>query len=180
MGEEDPLFNDDWDAALLLYQSSFASAIDSSNPKKGKAPAAMEASSAPPTSSAPPVTLLLISVGTNIFFDPSPQELAVADGAMAISFAATPLSRDTSGGAADKSHVNIVSMRMIPPPSQLVASAPEAVGKDGEVIEEGVWRKPVGGIKRAVVKEMCRLVTEGGVGKEVLDGLQGFLDAGGS
>ena len=44
---------------------------------------------------------------------------------------------------------------------------------------EGIWRTPVGGVKRAVVKEMMKLVTEGGVGKEVLDGLKGFLGGGG-
>lgn len=49
-------------------------------------------------------------------------------------------------------------------------------GKEGG--EEGVWRPPRGGMKRGLVSRVVKMVCErGGVGQEVLDGLEG-LDGG--
>ena len=55
---EDPVFDDDWGNALPLYP------VD-------KIP--------------PPITLLVVNVGENIFFDPTREELAVGDVVLAVS-----------------------------------------------------------------------------------------------
>lgn len=60
--DEDPLFDDDWDAALPLYPSNAAEVGD-----------------------VPAVTLLVAAVGENIFFDPTREEMAVADCVLAVS-----------------------------------------------------------------------------------------------
>lgn len=65
--DEDPLFNDDWEASLHLYPRS--------DPKSGPL-------------HKPPVTLLVMSVGENIIFDPSREEIAVAEAVLAVSVAA--------------------------------------------------------------------------------------------
>ncbi|KAG4216735.1 hypothetical protein PC116_g34784, partial [Phytophthora cactorum] len=61
------MFDDDWDASRFIYprQSS-----DTTSATVG---------------SRPPVTLLVMAVGDNIIFDPSKEELAVADSALAVS-----------------------------------------------------------------------------------------------
>lgn len=147
-GDEDPLFNDDWEASTPLY---------------------------PKTSShKPPVTLLVMSVGENILFDPSTSELAVADSVLAISVSAAG---------------SVVAMRTIDPPSRLTAagvpsalnsaSGAVATASAGEILAarekdeaQSVWRPPRGGIKRGTVSKMVKLVVEkGGVGEEVMAGL---------
>jgi exosome complex component RRP42 len=55
---EDPVFDDDWDNALPLYPV-------------GKIP--------------PPITLLVVNVGENIFFDPTREELSAGDVVLAVS-----------------------------------------------------------------------------------------------
>ena len=135
--DEDPLFNDDWDAALPLYSGSYK----------------------------PPVTLLVISVGDNIFFDPSASELSVADSVLAVSAA-----RSEVGG------LKVLGIRTVDSPARL-SSAGEGMIEGGKG-DEGVWRPPRGGMKRDVVKRMVKMVVEkGGVAEEVLDGLEG-LDVG--
>ncbi|KAM0801466.1 ribosomal protein S5 domain 2-type protein [Usnea florida] len=151
--DEDPLFNDDWDASLPLYPQTSASA------------------------SRPPITLLVISVGSNIFFDASFEELAVADAVLAVTVGAPPSPSTTSPSP---SPLTLLAVRTIDPPSRLSASAADT-GKAGagSGLEsgslEGVWRARKGGMKRGVVGRMLRMcVEEGGVGEEVLKGLRGF------
>jgi exosome complex component RRP42 len=60
--DEDPLFDDDWDASLPLYPASAAAVGD-----------------------VPAITLLVAAVGENVFFDPTREEMAVADCVLAVS-----------------------------------------------------------------------------------------------
>ena len=60
--EEDPLFDDDWDASLPLYPAASAAVGD-----------------------VPAITLLVTAVGENVFFDPTREEIAVADCVLAVS-----------------------------------------------------------------------------------------------
>jgi exosome complex component RRP42 len=165
-GEEDPFFDDDWDAAEYLYPRS-----------------SLKASLSSPQQVRPPVTLLVISVGDNIIFDPNREEIAVADTVLAISV--------TRDGSSDG--LKLLSIRTIDPPSRLTqpgvpnsanvttlgstAAAEEAVILNPSTGEEGalgVWRPPRGGVKRSTVARMVKLVLErGGVGEEVLEGLEG-------
>ena len=147
--EEDPLFNDDWAASLPLYPSS---STTNTSPAR------------------PPITLLVIAVADNIFFDASREELAVADAVLAVTVGAS------SVGA---SSLNLLAVRTIDPPSRLSASAAE-VGQAGAGVEveggkEGVWRPRKGGMKRGVLGRMVQMCVEGGgVGEEVLGGLGEF------
>ncbi|KAJ5613158.1 hypothetical protein N7510_006352 [Penicillium lagena] len=168
-GEEDPFFDDDWAVAEHLYPRG----TTNSTSKLG--------SSVPQVR--PPITLLVISVGENTIFDPSREEIAVADAVLAISVA-----RD--GG--DK-NLKLLSIRTIDPPSRLTqpgvpnsenvnalgATAPtEDVAvlnpATGEEEVPGVWRPRRGGVKRSVIAQMVKTVLKkGGVGEEVLEGLEG-------
>lgn len=157
--DEDPLFNDDWETSPYLYPR--------------------EATSGPQDE--PPVTLLVMSAGDNIIFDPSREELAVADSALAISAAAT--------GSGDEP-LRMVALRTIDPPSRLTGagvpntmnttaggtalSATEALALRERDQSDTVWRPPRGGVKRTIVSRMIKMVLEkGGVGQEALDGLAG-------
>ncbi|KAE8379915.1 putative exoribonuclease family protein [Aspergillus bertholletiae] len=163
-GEEDPFFDDDWDAAEYLYPRSTTTAFPTCSQKVR-----------------PPVTLLVVSVGENIIFDPDREEIAVADTVLAIS-----ITRDS-----DSDNLKLVSIRTIDPPSRLTqpgvpnsenvttlgsTAAAEAVvlnPSTGEDEVPGVWRPRRGGVKRSTVARMVKLVLEkGGVGEEVLEGLE--------
>ncbi|KAJ5826259.1 hypothetical protein N7474_003397 [Penicillium riverlandense] len=168
-GEEDPFFDDDWAVAEHLYP-------------RGTTNSTLKLSSSVPQVR-PPITLLVISVGENTIFDPSREEIAVADAVLAISVA-----RD--GG--DK-NLKLLSIRTVDPPSRLTqpgvpnsenvnalgATAPtEDVGvlnpATGEEEVPGVWRPRRGGVKRSVIAQMVKTVLKkGGVGEEVLEGLEG-------
>lgn len=160
--DEDPLFNDDWQAAKPLYPAT-TQLSKAARPK-------------------PPITLVVISVGDNIFFDPSQVELAVADSVFAISCSRNP-STDS---------LQVVAIRTIDPPSRLTGSGVpaalntttsggEARMSDADALahretDEGttVWRAPRGGVGRKVLAKMIKMVVEkGGVGQEVMDGLDG-------
>ncbi|KAE8335648.1 hypothetical protein BDV24DRAFT_143358 [Aspergillus arachidicola] len=165
-GEEDPFFDDDWDAAEYLYPRSTSTA-----------------SPTPSQQVRPPVTLLVVSVGENIIFDPDREEIAVADTVLAVS-----ITRDS-----DSDSLKLVSIRTIDPPSRLTqpgvpnsenvttlgstAAAEEAAilnPSTGEEEVPGVWRPRRGGVKRSTVARIVKLVLEkGGVGEEVLKGLEG-------
>jgi len=165
---DDPLFDDDWDAAVSLYHTT----------NKSK-------------TSRPPVTLLVLTVGANIIFDPSRDELAVADAVLAVSFAP-----DDSG------RLQLVALRTVDPPSRLTppgvpdvvnpataagAAAAAAGGKEGSgtgpaasqdnlmsSAKGNVWAPPRGGMKRGLVRAIVEAVLQtGGVGEEVLEGLAG-------
>lgn len=153
--DEDPLFNDDWEASTYLF------------PRDGKGNATTK----------PPVTLLVMTVGSNIIFDPSKEELAVADAVVAISAA-----QDKSG------NLSMVALRTVDPPSRLTAagvpnnanstaggfSAAEALELREKDAGMTVWRPPRGGMGRAQVSRIIKAVIgQGGMGQEVMEGLQG-------
>lgn len=170
-GDEDPLFDDDWDSSNYLYPQDSGA-----------------------TGARPPVTLLVMAVGDNIIFDPSKEELAVADCAVAISIADSA----TAGGAEDmdvdgseKRSLRLLSIRTIDPPSRLtppgVPRANDAAGDgtdgaakqrpDQQIQEtepvDGVWKAPRGGAKWGVLSAMiAKSLEQGGVAAEVLDGLK--------
>ncbi|KAL5003533.1 ribosomal protein S5 domain 2-type protein [Aspergillus recurvatus] len=169
-GEEDPFFDDDWNAAEYLYPRV--------KPAKITIPGSISVHKV-----RPPVTLLVISVAENIIFDPSREEIAVADAVLAIS-----ITHDTDSG-----RLKLLSIRTIDPPSRLtqpgvpnsenVATVGSTVTAEesaiinpstGEEEMPGVWRPRRGGVKRATIAKMVKMVLEkGGVGEEVLEGLEG-------
>ncbi|PWY89554.1 hypothetical protein BO94DRAFT_574508 [Aspergillus sclerotioniger CBS 115572] len=161
-GEEDPFFDDDWNAAEYLYPRSQLKSHLSTQQVR------------------PPVTLLVISVGDNVVFDPNREEIAVADTVLAVS-----VTRDT-----DSEGLKLLSIRTVDPPSRLTqpgvpnsenlatlgSAAEEAAMLEPSTGEEvsGVWKPRRGGVKRRTIAKMLKLVLEkGGVGEEVLEGLEG-------
>lgn len=166
-GEEDPFFDDDWAVAEYLYPRS---------------PEGLK-QSVPSQHVRPPVTLLVISVGENVIFDPSREEIAVADAVLAISVTRNdeteglkllsirtidPPSRLTQPGIPNSENVNMMGSTA---PTEDVAVLNPATG-DEEV--PGVWRPRRGGVKRSVIAGTVKTVLKkGGVGEEVLAGLEG-------
>ncbi|KAK2044357.1 exoribonuclease family protein [Colletotrichum somersetense] len=169
-GDEDPMFDDDWEASTFLY------------PRDG---------SAPVTGSRPPITLLVIAVGGNIIFDPAREELAVAESALAVSVAEERTAASSAGGMdVDGRQLKLLAVRTVDPPSRLTApgvpnSANPATGLAGtpskappappageDKAAEGVWRPPIGGTKLHVLEGMISKVLEkGGIADEVLEGI---------
>lgn len=154
------MFDDDWEASTFLY------------------PRGKNISSA----SRPPITLLVISVGDNIIFDPSKEELGVAETALAVSVAESP--RDPAKPS--QRQLRLLAVRTIDPPSRLTPpGVPNTMnvatsGNAGAAQQkqqgdtEGVWRAPLGGTKFTVVNDIIETVlSQGGVADEVLDGLEG-------
>ena len=169
--DEDPLFDDDWDASVFIYPCV-----------AGK----------PRTR--PPVTLLVMAVKENIIFDPSKEELAVAEVVLAISIGELSQGGE-EGGAMDVDSSNrgrdlrLLAVRTIDPPSRLThpgvpntlntatggigaGTTEQASSQRETMVEEGVWQPPRGGAKRKLIAAMIQKVLErGGVAEEVLDGL---------
>ncbi|KAI7152826.1 hypothetical protein KC349_g8744 [Hortaea werneckii] len=125
--DEDPLFNDDWEASTFLYPKT--------------SPSTSSSSTAPPPP--PPITLLVVSVSssaagdagqqqsTTILFDPSREELAVADAVVAISLGVLPPSSPPASASASASacsepttmpKLSLLALRTIDPPSRLTAA----------------------------------------------------------
>lgn len=162
-GEEDPFFDDDWAVAEYLYPRSATGVKQTGSSSQHVRP---------------PVTLLVVSVGENVIFDPNREEIAVADAVLAIS-----ITRD------DKSQgLKLLSIRTIDPPSRLTqpgvpnsenvnmlgAAAPSEDAAAGQAEVAGVWRPRRGGVRRSVIAGMIKTVLKkGGVGEEVLEGLEG-------
>lgn len=176
------MFNDDWDAAIPLYPFVDAAAA---------APASLKSPTRRKRKFKPPITLLIISVGENIFFDPSSEELAVADAVVAISVgqvAEGGSNNDIIGTDAGGEGLRLLAIRTIDPPSRQFAATTTAVvagtegggekGKEdnrgGGGEEEGVWRKKMGGMKRGLVGRMMKMILEGGVGGDVFRGLENW------
>ncbi|KAJ4301905.1 Exosome complex component rrp42 [Kalmusia sp. IMI 367209] len=161
--DEDPLFDDDWDAAVYLFPKN-----------KGK-------HSAETPEDRPPVIVLAMAVGPNIIFDPCMEELAVADAVLAIACA---------NATAPSTRARIVSIRTIDPPSHLTppgvpnsmnsatggaapTSSAEALTQRELLASSGVWTPPRGGMKRGLISQIVKLVVEeGGVAEEVISALQ--------
>lgn len=176
-GEEDPFFDDDWAAAEHLYPHSH---LDNNTTTTKSHPVR------------PPITLLVISVGENIIFDPSREEIAVADTILAVSI--TRNTNPSSSISNEQEGLKLLSIRTIDPPSRLTqpgvadaenvatqgstAAAEEAsLQKPATVGDDetpGVWRPRRGGVKRGIVARIVKIVLKrGGVGEEVLEGLEG-------
>ncbi|KAL8948622.1 MAG: hypothetical protein Q9222_005200 [Ikaeria aurantiellina] len=146
--DEDPHFNDDWDAAQPLYGSPESK-----------------------SSARPPFTLLVISVGDNIFFDPSREELAVADAVCAATIGTVGSPEIASLNKGGRPQLRLLSLRTIDPPARLAAAASAADTQDNP----GVWKPARGGMKRSMIGKMVKMIVEpGGVGEEVMQGLEGF------
>lgn len=159
--EEDPLYNDDWDAAVPLYPSDAAQAVFK-----------------------PPITLLVIAVGDNVFFDPGQDELAVADAVLAVSVVETK-----SSGSAD-GILSVIAMRSIDPPSHFTnpgvpnsmnpaaggtapSSSDDAFAIREKIDRQQIWRPPRGGMRRSLIGRMTKATVEkGGVGWEVIEALE--------
>ena len=131
-----------------------------------------------------------MAVGSNIIFDPTREELAVADAVLAVSLTSLPLVSEILV-VEDKqiSRLQLLSIRTIDPPSHLTtAGVPDSVntatggmaataqvvpGADLGPEKEGVWRPPQGGVKRGLIGKIVQMCLEtGGVGEEVLMGLE--------
>ncbi|KAF2790203.1 hypothetical protein K505DRAFT_364930 [Melanomma pulvis-pyrius CBS 109.77] len=161
--DEDPLFDDDWDASVPLYPKM-----------KGKGAGSNQVDR-------PPVIVLAMAVGENIIFDPCKEELAVADAVLAIACAS---SRSSPTGA------RVVSIRTIDPPSHLTppgipdsmnsatggkapTSSADALTQRELLANSGVWTPPRGGMKRGLISQVVKMVVEdGGVAEEVISALQ--------
>lgn len=154
-GEEDPLFNDDWDAATPLYPADSAEL--------------------------PPITLLVVAVGSNIIFDPSKEELAVADAVLAMSLAK---SGESANGVPE---LSLLSLRTVDSPSRMttpaLTDAQSGGGEDAakpkssplKTSESSLWTPPTGGMKRGLIsRAMALCLGKEGVANEVLTGLQSF------
>lgn len=158
------MFDDDWDAAECLY------------PRK--------TSKTPPTQHIfrPPISLLVISVGQNVIFDPSREEIAVADSVFCVSVA-----RDENKQTSGPGGLKLLAIRTIDPPARMThPGVPDAINAatiglttadtsnvSASTESEGVWTPRRGGVKREVVSRIAKLVLQpGGVGDEVMEGLE--------
>ncbi|TEY63785.1 hypothetical protein BOTCAL_0151g00320 [Botryotinia calthae] len=167
-GDEDPLFDDDWEASVYLYPRTPQS-----------------------TNSRPPITLLVISVGDNIIFDPSKEELTVAEAVLAITIGERRRKDgDVDMDSSSERDLRLLAVRTVDLPARLTApGVPNAMntatgGATAETTdlasiqretmnERGVWQPLRGGIKRKLVATIIAKVMErGGVAEEVLDGLE--------
>lgn len=169
------MFDDDWESSVFIY------------------PRESESGAAKTGGARPPITLLVVTVGDNVIFDPSKEELAVAEAALAVSVAEV---RKAGGGGGDMDvdskaarELKLLSIRMIDPPSRLTPpgvpngttagtgggeAAPTAPAATNQDPVEGVWKAPLGGTKFGVLDGIIQAVLEkGGVADEVLDGLDG-------
>jgi exosome complex component RRP42 len=173
-GEEDPFFEDDWNLAEYLYPHP-----ESSSFKKKQNNQRRQAR--------PPVTLLVTSMGKNVIFDPTREEISVADAVLAVS-----IGREQDAENAD-ANLKLLSIRTIDPPSRLtqhgvpdtenaatlsaVASSTTAATEIPPATDEevpGVWKPRRGGVSRSVISKIIKLVlAKGGVGDEVMEGLEG-------
>ncbi|GME24928.1 putative 3 exoribonuclease family protein [Neofusicoccum parvum] len=168
--DEDPLFDDDWAASTPLY------------PRSGSAHAIPR----------PPVTLLVVAVGANVIFDPSKEELAVAEAVIALSVgeSSPAIATTVAGKPAAPQPLRLLAIRTIDPPSRLTppgvpnalnsatggvapTSSAEAIALREGLQAPGVWTPPRGGVKRGLVARVIKLATqEGGVAEEVLAALE--------
>lgn len=113
----------------------------------------------------------MVSVGDNIFFDPSREELAVADAVCAITVGTLQEPQGRGESREEQSRLRLLSMRTIDPPARLAAAASAAEGED----DHGMWKPARGGMKRPIIGKMVKMVLEpGGVGEEVMKGLDGL------
>ncbi|EEP81595.1 conserved hypothetical protein [Uncinocarpus reesii 1704] len=174
--EEDPMFNDDWAAAEYLYP---------------RTETLSKAGMPPRQTFRPPVTLLVISVGDNIIFDPSREEIAVADAVFCVSIGRDEKTSKDEQDAGESSNLKLLAIRAVDPPSRLTnsglsnsenatnigISAGEEAGSQQLTtgnVTQGVWKPRQGGVKRGVISRIVKMILQkGGVGEEVMAGLEG-------
>ncbi|KAM5345788.1 hypothetical protein ACJ41O_011649 [Fusarium nematophilum] len=160
-GDEDPMFDDDWETSTYLYPQEGADAAGSR----------------------PAITLLVVAIGDNVIFDPAKEELAVAETALAVSVAEVRRAKAEGDMDVDSSsgrELRLLSIRTVDPPSRLTPpgvphTTNSSGGQNGDTQStEGVWKAPLGGTKFGVIDGIIQAVLEkGGVAEEVLDGLEG-------
>jgi exosome complex component RRP42 len=162
-GGEDPLFDDDWESSVYLYR------------RAGKG----MGKNTTPGLSRPPITLLVMVVGTNVIFDPSREELAVADGVFAVSVAES-IDSTAEKTKSSEATLRICSVRTIDTPARDTMKGVPLSGKTGhEHPVPGVWQPRIGGIKRRVLTNIAKAVLgengKRGVAADVLEGVEGFI-----
>jgi len=134
-----------------------------------------------------------MAVKENIIFDPSKEELAVAEVVLAVSISENTETGIEQGAmdidSVKSQELKLLAVRTIDPPSRLThpgvpntfntatggsaASTTEQASTQRETMEEeGVWQPPRGGAKRKLIAAMIQKVLEPkGIAEEVLDGL---------
>ncbi|KAI9770806.1 MAG: hypothetical protein M1840_003056 [Geoglossum simile] len=180
--DEDPLFDNDWEASVYLYPRR------ASRTSKTFSKATITPRTLPKPLERPPITLLVIAIGENILFDPSREELAVADLLLAVSISEVVDDTGTEPDSNTTRNIRLLSLRTIDPPSRLTPPCvpnllnttafasttrkDEAMGADHS--GDGIWTPPKGGTKRRIIGRIVQMIIErGGVGQEVLEGLDG-------
>lgn len=163
--EEDPLFDDDFEASGFLYPfDKLGNRIER-----------------------PPITLLAAAVGSNYIFDPSKEELAAVDAVVALSVALA------MSGTSSQRTLRLVSSRMIDTPARYTsAGVPNAINtatggtapanateaftfREMSVNRQDVWTPPRGGIKRSLLAQIIKASLEpNGVASDILEGLVNF------
>lgn len=156
--DEDPLFDDDWDASVPLYPKDSHRQLDK-----------------------PPVIILAMAVASNIIFDPCKEELAVADAVLAVACTSAPSS---SQGARVVSIRAIDPPSHLTPPGVpnamnsatggvVPASSAESLTQRELLANSGVWTPPRGGMKRSLISQVVKSIVEkGGIAEEVIGALQ--------
>jgi len=118
-------------------------------------------------------------VGANVIFDPSREELAVADGVFAVSVAESTISTSDQLEKSEPT-LRICSVRTIDTPSRDTMKGVPASGESAQDEQPpGVWQPRTGGVKRSVLQEIAKAILgedgQGGVAADVLDGIKGFV-----
>ncbi|KAI9661455.1 MAG: hypothetical protein M1831_002977 [Alyxoria varia] len=200
--EDDPVWDDDWEAAVPLYPTSQAL---TQHPRGAGSKADTFGNIR--DEGKPPITLLAITCGANVLFDPSAPELAVADSVLAISLAVPPPSSShphrNSNNREEQTEPNqplrLISLRTISPPSRLTplpssgpgdilaegATSLQGSAENGNAEVErneaaaGTWVPKRGGVGRKVLgKAVDMAVRPDGVGWDVIRGVGGFIGGG--
>jgi exosome complex component RRP42 len=83
-----------------------------------------------------------MAVGPNIIFDPTREELAVAECVFAV----------TIGG--------VLAVRTIDPPSRLT---PPGINTDTGPEVTDAWSPPKGGVKRVMLSKMIKMIVQGSI-----------------
>ncbi len=136
-----------------------------------------------------------MAVQDSIIFDPTAEELAVAESVLAVTVAevaARLLEDDAMDVDTDTARdLRVLAIRTIDPPSRLTfpgvadfmntatggvaaETMQKATLQKETMTEHGVWQPPRGGMKRKLMASMLDLILHrrGGVAAEVLDGLE--------
>lgn len=130
-----------------------------------------------------------MAVQQNIIFDPTAEELAVAEVVLAVSVGEKARNQHAMDIERKGRELRLLAVRTIDPPSRLThpgipntlntatggtaASTNEQASSQRETMEEeGVWQPPRGGAKRKLIASMiAKVLEQHGVAEEVLDGL---------